>query len=286
MLHKAPRVRVDEAVIVRRAPARERRCQDGQALEAEAGVAVAAHHLVALRLLRPLLLEVLLRDGGAAAGALLRARVLHPPAEAVSGVLFAAGAALGVLRHRLARPLPPGAQPGPSPGVLLARQPVVVRLRRAADAAVFAAQRAVQPVAAAALVHGGEAGAVGRRAVPEASCSTEAPREEPVEVLGGEQLPKVPLRNRRPALGAAHLRGAGLDPGLGVPAEAVGAVPAVAARQADGLAGGDVLDADGAGLAPLRGDLKAAAGALGVAAVGAERGAQQLPRAIRQHVRE
>eukprot|EP00972_Heterocapsa_arctica_P056333 8310427-Heterocapsa_arctica.AAC.1 len=50
-------VGVDKAVRVDGAAARERVRQHGQALEAEAGVAVPAAHLVALGVLRALLLE-------------------------------------------------------------------------------------------------------------------------------------------------------------------------------------------------------------------------------------
>eukprot|EP00448_Togula_jolla_P022911 CAMPEP_0170583158 /NCGR_PEP_ID=MMETSP0224-20130122/7978_1 /TAXON_ID=285029 /ORGANISM="Togula jolla, Strain CCCM 725" /LENGTH=296 /DNA_ID=CAMNT_0010906451 /DNA_START=147 /DNA_END=1039 /DNA_ORIENTATION=- len=83
-------VRIDKAVVILGAAAREFGCQDRQALEAKARTAAAAKHFVALSALRCLAAEVLLCHSHATSRALLCTGLLHPSVQAASSVLFKA----------------------------------------------------------------------------------------------------------------------------------------------------------------------------------------------------
>mmetsp|Transcript_114886 Transcript_114886/g.320012 ORF Transcript_114886/g.320012 Transcript_114886/m.320012 type:complete len:215 (+) Transcript_114886:121-765(+) len=138
--HRPPGHGVDELVGCSAAPTRELLREHLLALEAEAGAAVAAHHLVALLVLRGLPIEVLLGDGHAASRALRGTRLLHPTSE-------------GLLR--LVAPL---LREG------LAREAAVERLRAATEAGSAPAERAAEAQLAA-LLEGHDHGAVRRGAV-------------------------------------------------------------------------------------------------------------------------
>mmetsp|Transcript_102274 Transcript_102274/g.324945 ORF Transcript_102274/g.324945 Transcript_102274/m.324945 type:complete len:276 (+) Transcript_102274:518-1345(+) len=218
---------------VDRAPAGVGVRQHGEALEAEACVAVAAEHLVALRPLRLLILQVLLGHPHAAGGALLRAGLLEPLHEAVLV------------------PLLPLALQTPPCSILLARHTPVVRLRGAPKARVLLAQRAPQSW------HFSVTESHAHRAVRGWACPEvgrggdrllQAPREQAVNELRGQQLPQVSLRKWGGALGARHAGGAHLETGLGVSQDALRAVPAVPAAQPDSPPGRCVVATDLAGL--------------------------------------
>jgi len=87
MLHVLPCVWVNKAVLVLGAAAGVALCEYSQALEAEASVAIAAEHLVALRCLRCLLGDVLFRNRHATTWTLLRV-FFHPLSEATSMLLI------------------------------------------------------------------------------------------------------------------------------------------------------------------------------------------------------
>jgi hypothetical protein len=121
MLEALTRSWIHEAVRVYRTSASVSVCEDLQALEAEAGIAIAAHHLVALRFLALLLLEILLAHSYAASWALPCAGLLHPPHHGRRRLLCCL-LLLGELAVSLAVGL------FQSLGVLLASKILVVRL--------------------------------------------------------------------------------------------------------------------------------------------------------------
>lgn len=74
---------IDEAMQIYGAATSEGPRKNGQAFETETGVAVAAHHLVALGSLCLLLLQVLLGHRHTARRALLRPGLFHPTEQAL-----------------------------------------------------------------------------------------------------------------------------------------------------------------------------------------------------------
>mmetsp|Transcript_111108 Transcript_111108/g.309430 ORF Transcript_111108/g.309430 Transcript_111108/m.309430 type:complete len:345 (-) Transcript_111108:420-1454(-) len=224
--------RVHEAMSVDGAPASEASREHSQTLEAELRAAIAAHHLVALRPLRQLLLQVLLRHSHAASWALLRPGLLHPPQQTLL-VLFSAA---------FAHPL----------SVLLAGKAPVIRLRTATDTGCLLAERALQAPGFP-VFQGNSHRAAWSRARTKVGLAGnrlfKAAVEQLVEDLLGQKPPQVMLGHGLAALRAGHVHGAKLQPRLRKLCHAAGTVPAMLATKTDSALRRNILGAtDGARL--------------------------------------
>mmetsp|Transcript_59534 Transcript_59534/g.186730 ORF Transcript_59534/g.186730 Transcript_59534/m.186730 type:complete len:318 (-) Transcript_59534:203-1156(-) len=224
--HAPPSLRVDETVGVYGTAASVSGREHSEALEAEFRVAVAAHHLVTLRSLRLLLLEVLLCHGHAAGWTLLCPGLLHPAQKLLLVLL---GPAVSKLL-----------------GVLLAREASVVGLHTAADAGGLLAEGTLEAPGFTILQrHAHRAARRGAR--PEVGlagdCLLQAAFQELVNNILGQQLPQVMLRDGGVTLRAGHAHTAHLQPRLSILCHAVEAIPTVLASQPSGTLRRDVITA-------------------------------------------
>mmetsp|Transcript_14631 Transcript_14631/g.41921 ORF Transcript_14631/g.41921 Transcript_14631/m.41921 type:complete len:245 (+) Transcript_14631:291-1025(+) len=233
MVEASACVGVDEAMGVDGALACEGVCQDLQALEAEARVAIPAQHLVALRSLRVLVAKVLLGHPHAASGALPCAGLLDPLQEAVLILLLS----LALLAHPCS--------------MLLTRQALVIWLREASKAGVLFAQRApearylsISQCHTHRAVRGGAGPEVGRGG----DRLLQAPREEAVHELRGQELPQIALCKGGAALRARDTGSADLEASLRVLEDALRTVPSMPTAKPYGAPRLNVIAADLAGL--------------------------------------
>mmetsp|Transcript_47683 Transcript_47683/g.134615 ORF Transcript_47683/g.134615 Transcript_47683/m.134615 type:complete len:215 (-) Transcript_47683:745-1389(-) len=197
------------------------------AFEAEAGLAVAAEHFVALLVLCLLAVDVLLCHSHAARRALFRTRLLHP--------LFETLLALDLLRP--AAPL----------GVLLAREALVERTCPTAQTRfTFAVRTPKAPFLI--IPKGYPHGAVRCRAWPEVGYTRDrllqTPDQQTLNKLNWQELSQLPLSEVGAALGAGDAGCTQGKPRFRMPLYAARAVVTVLAAEHHGTPRLDLAAAD------------------------------------------